>query len=159
MGSRTLLQLISTGLLIFLAGGAQAEFCEDLEEILTSANDGFKAVRGDLISRHQDPLSDTRVLWQCTLALTGAKTCEVEWLRQAFTYNTYWHKQGEEGNTEAFEALIELLTGCGLMQKQASKSGRSLLYESDAEPELEIVLAHNARRVRLSVTASGFPNP
>ena len=150
------------GLIVLLVGGARsapAEFCEDLEVILDSANGGFAGVRGELVSRHQDPLSDSRVVWQCSLALTGAKTCEVEWQRQAFSYNTFWHKPSEEANAEAFQALTELLSGCGLIQKDASKSGRSLWFVIENETNLDIVLAYNSRRVRLSFTTSGFPNP
>ena len=150
------------GVIVFLIGlssAGQADFCEDLEIILDSAQDGFGEVRGELISRHLDPLSDTRVIWQCTLALTGAKTCEVEWRRYSYSYNTFWHKQSEEANAEAFAALAELLDGCGLIRKQASKSGRSLWFVVEDETNLDIVLAHNDRRVRLSCTTSGFPNP
>jgi hypothetical protein len=150
------------GLIVLMIGVSsvgQADFCEDLEVILASAQDGFGEVRGDLISRHVDPLSDTRVVWQCTLALTGAETCEVEWRRQTYSYNTFWHKQSEEANAEAFAALEELLGGCGLTQKEASKSGRSLWFVSGDETNLDVILAHNDRRVRLSFTASGFPNP
>ena len=76
------------------------------KSIVDSARDGFTAVRGELVSRHVDPLSDTRVIWQCTLAaLTGAQTCEVEWRRQAYTYNTFWHKQGEEDQCRDFSRL------------------------------------------------------
>ena len=159
MRGRVLRILGLTSLLVSGAGIAWADFCKDLEVVLESARDGFSAVRGDLVSRHQDPLSDTRVIWQCTQALTGAQTCEVEWLRQAFTYNTFWHKQDEQTNAATFQALTELLVGCGLMQKQTSKSGRSALYGSEGQTDLDIVLAYNSRRVRLSVTASGFPNP
>ncbi len=146
-------------LLISGAGFAQADFCEDLEVLVASSSEGFSAVRGDLVSQHQDPLSDTRVVWQCTLALTGVHSCEVEWRQQAFTYNTFWHKQGVEANAGAFQAVTELLVGCGLRMKQTSKSGRSVLFESEAKPDLEVILAYNSRRVRLSLTASGFPNP
>lgn len=146
-------------LLLVGVGAARAEFCEDLSLIVDSAPDGFATVRGDLVSRHQDPLSDTRVVWQCTLALTGAQTCEVEWLRQAYTYNTFWHKHDEEANTEVFRAVSELLEGCGLAEKQTSKSGRSALYAIEDVENLEIILARNARRVRLSFTTLGFPNP
>ena len=145
-----------------LAGAAEtlkADFCEDLDVVLESAEDGFVAVRGELVSNHQDPLSDTRVVWQCTHILSGARTCEVEWLHQAFSYNTYWHKQDAETNTQAFEALEELLSGCGLESRQTSKSGRSRLYGVEGETNLDITLAYNKRRVRLSFTTSGFPNP
>lgn len=149
-------------LLLFLVGGptaARADFCEDLNVVLASAKDGFSAVRGELVSKHLDPLGDSRVVWQCTLALTGTKTCEVEWRLQAFTYNTYWHKQDEEANAETFEALTELLTGCGLAKKETSKSGRSIWYVIENEENLDAILAYTARRVRLSFTTAGFPNP
>lgn len=155
-GVRTLFLM---GLLVGGAGSAQADFCEDLEVILDSAEDGFAAVRGELVSRHQDALSDTRVIWQCTQALTGAHTCEVEWLRQAYTYNTFWHKQNEEANAEVFRALTELLGDCGLAQKEISKSGRSIWFVIEGETNLDIILAHNDKRVRLSFTTAGFPNP
>jgi hypothetical protein len=135
------------------------DFCEGLDAILESAETGFSAVRGDLISELQDPLGGTRVLWLCTQVLIGAKTCEVEWMRQAFSYNTYWHKQDERGNEEAFEALVELLNGCGLSAKEESKSGRSIWFVAEGQENLDVVLAYNARRVRLSMTTSGFPYP
>lgn len=150
------------GLIGVLLGGAvaaQADFCADLEVVLESAQDGFAAVRGELVSRHEDPLSDTRVLWQCAQALTGAHTCEVEWLRQTYSYSTFWHKQDEESNAEVFAALTDLLTDCGLSRKQTSKSGRSLWFVLEGESNLDVILAYNARRVRLSVSTSGFPNP
>jgi hypothetical protein len=147
------------GLLVGGAGPSQADFCEDLGVILDSAEDRFAAVRGELVSQIEDTLSNTRILWQCTLALTGANTCEVEWLRQAYTYNTYWHKPSAEANAETFQALEELLVGCGLAKKETSKSGRSLWFVVEDETNLEIILAHNAKRVRLSFTASGFLNP
>lgn len=138
---------------------ARAEFCEDLERVLDSAADGFSEVRGDLVSEQVDPLSNTRVVWQCTLALTGAQTCEVEWHRQAYSYNTFWHKQDEGANTATFAALTELLTGCGLSQKSSTRSGRSLWFVRAGDSNLDLVLAHNGRRVRLSITTSGFANP
>ena len=147
------------GLLVGGSAAAQADFCDDLRVIIDAAEDGFTAVRGELVSRHVDPLSDTRVLWPCTVALTGARTCEVEWSRQAYTYNTFWHKKDEEANAEAFAALQELLEGCGLARKATSKSGRSLWLVIEGEDNLDVILAYNARRVRLSFTTSGFPNP
>jgi len=150
------------GLFVLLCGGARiapADFCENVEAIVESAKEGFVGVRGELVSQHQDPLGNTRAIWQCTLALTGAQTCEVEWQRQAFTYNTFWHKQSEEANSEAFQALTELLSGCGLTRKATSKSGRRLLFVLEDETNLDVTLARNARRVRLSITTSGFPNP
>jgi hypothetical protein len=142
-----------------LPGVVQADFCADLDSVLESAASGFAAVKGELISDHQDALSDTRVVWQCTLALTGANTCEVEWFRQAFTYNTFWHKQTEEANAASFEALRELLLGCGLSEKETTKSGRSIWFVIEDRENLDVILTLNARRVRLSLTTSGFPNP
>ena len=146
-------------LLATLAIAASADFCEDLQKVVDSSRQGFAEVRGELVSDLVDPLSDRRVVWQCNSAFAGAKTCEVEWHRQAHAYNTFWHKQDEEANTATYEALVELLEGCGLSRKQTSRSGRSLWLISADNADLEIVLARNTRRVRLSFTVAGTLNP
>ncbi len=151
--------LFLSGLLVGSLAVAQTEFCDDLQTILATADDGFTAVRGELITQHLDVLSDQRVLWECTHTLSGVRTCEVEWFRQAFTYNTYWHRQGEEGNADVFEALTELITGCGLVRKASSRSGRSHWFVIEDHPGIDITVAYNSRRVRFSCAASGFPNP
>lgn len=144
---------------LLTASSGRAEFCEDFDTILEAAAQGFAEVKGDLVTQHQDALSDTRVIWECTLALTGAKTCEVEWFRQAFTYNTYWHKETPEANQASFEALEELLVACALTEKKRTSSGRSIWYFREGLENLDVILAYNNRRVRLSLTTSGFPNP
>lgn len=148
-----------TALALLSASMVGAEFCEDLEKVAASSADGFEDVRGDLVSDIVGPLSDTRVVWQCTLAFAGVRTCEVVWHQQAFTFNTFWHKTDEPTNDATFAALSELLEGCGLRRQQVSRSGRSQSFVHHEIDNLEIVLARNTRRVRLSLTAAGFPNP
>jgi hypothetical protein len=136
-----------------------ADFCQDLERVLESSQEGFAAVRGDLVSDLVDPLSSRRIVWQCTQVFSGAKTCEVVWHRQTYTYSSFWHKVDETANVATFDALSELLTGCGLDRQESSKTGRSQWFTAQGQAGLEIVLARNARRVRLSFTAEGYPGP
>ena len=159
MNSARVIVLVLVGLVILGSGSAHSDFCGDLATIRQSAVDGFSGARGELVSRHVDPLSDTRVVWQCALVLTGVRTCEVAWQKQAYTYNTFWHKKDEQANAETFEALQVLLDGCGLIRKGRSRSGRSIWWIVEGEDNLDITLAYNARRVRLSLSTVGFPNP
>jgi len=156
--SRTLVQCLFA-LLLVGAVPARAEFCEDLSVILDSGKEGFAAIRGELITRHEDPVSDMRMVWQCQKMLPGANTCEIDWFRQAYNYTAFWHRASLEAHAQAFAALDELLGGCGLTKKQTSKTGRSIWFKAEEAVDLDVVLAYNVNRVRLTFTASGFPNP
>lgn len=137
----------------------EPEICEDFTAIIQSSADGFEALRGEQITRHEDPVGDTRVLWQCTRMLPGANACEIEWSRQTFTYQAFWHRQNLDAHAEVFEALEELLGVCGVQPRKRSDSGKSLWLRVDDTTDLDVVLAYNINRVRLSFARIGFQNP
>lgn len=155
-------KIIAFGLTLLITMGidsARADFCEDFELIVATAEDGFAEFRGELVTSHVDPVSDTRVVWECLLGLPGADRCEVEWLRQTYTYNQMWLRPTLEAHAEVFSAIRELLAGCSAMERQVSKSGRSVWLVLDGQERLDIVLAYNSNRVRLSLSVVGFQNP
>ena len=137
----------------------RAEFCQDLERIVAAAGDGFAELREELITNHVDPVSDTRVVWRCLPALPGANRCEVEWLRSTYTYQLLWLRATLEAHAETYAAVKALLVGCGVSEKQVSKSGKSTWFVLESRDDLDIVLAYNLNRVRLSISVVGFPNP
>lgn len=147
--------------LLFLQqpGTLRADFCEDLDLVVASAGEGFRQVRGELVTGHVDPLSDTRVLWECGSGLPGVDRCHVEWQRQTFTYGVQWLGPNLEALEQEFEAVKELLAACGATEKQPSSSGKSIWYVIEGHEDLDIVLAYNSNRVRLSVSAIGYFNP
>ncbi len=138
---------------------SRADFCEDLGQVVASADEGFRQVRGELVTGHSDPLSDTRVLWECRSGLPGADRCQVEWQRQTFTYRAMWFGPDLEALQRKYEAVRELLAACGVTERQSSKTGKSLWYVIAGQDEIDIVLAFNSNRVRLSVSAIGYFNP
>ena len=153
---------VAFALMLMLAVGVsptKADFCEDFELVVATAEEGFAEVRGDLILSHIDPISDMRVVWQCLKGLPGADRCEIEWLRQTYTYQVLWLGPNLEAQAEAFAAVRELLAGCGATEKQISKSGQSIWLVLDGQEDMDIILAYNSNRVRLSFSVIGFPNP
>ena len=128
-------------------------------DITDAAPVGFRDLRGEQISSHVDPVSDLRVVWQCLQGLLGANRCEVEWSRQTYTYQVLWLEANLEEHEKVFEAVEELVTGCGATVKKASKSGQSIWLTVEGQKDLDIVLTYNANRVRLSFSVIGFPNP
>ena len=155
-------KIVALGLIFLIATSidpAKADFCEDFELIVATAADGFAEFRGELVTSHVDPVSDTRVVWECLQGLPGADRCEVEWLRQTYTYTLLWLRLDLETHKEVFAAVRELLAGCNAMEKQVSKSGKSVWLVLDGQESLDIVLAYNSNRVRLSLSVVGFQNP
>ena len=80
-------------------------------------------------------------------------------------YGTLWlmHRSdaqdAQDAQEETFNAVRALLQGCGAVEKGSSKSGKSLWYRVGNRESLDIVLAYNINRVRLSISVVGFPNP
>lgn len=153
------LKVCSILLITLNAGPAKANFCEEFDRIVATAGKGFTEFRGELVTSHVDPVSDTRVVWECLQSLPGADRCEVEWLRQSYTYTLHWLRPDLEAHEEAFAAVRELLAGCGAFEKQVSKSGKSIWLVIDGQENLDIVLTYNSNRVRLSLSVVGFQNP
>ena len=147
------------GLLAVGVGRIEADFCEDFGHISAAASAGFRDLRGEQISSHIDPVNDLRVVWQCLQGLPGADRCEIEWLRQTYTYQVLWLAANLEEHERVFEAVEELVIGCGAMVKKASKSGQSIWFIVEGQEDLDIVLAYNTNRVRISISVIGFPNP
>ena len=147
------------GLLAIGVGQVRADFCEYFGRISEAAPEGFRDLRGEQISNHIDPISDSRVVWECLQGLPGADRCEVEWRRQTYTYQVLWLGAELEVHEEIFEAVKELVAGCGATEKRISKSGQSIWFIVESQNDLDIVLAYNANRVRLSFSVIGFPNP
>lgn len=155
-------KIVAVGLILLIAMGvdpAKADFCEEFELIVATAEDGFAEFRGELVTSHVDPVSDTRVVWECLQGLPGADRCEVEWLRQTYTYTVLWLRPDLETHKEVFAVVRELLAGCGATERQVSKSGKSIWLVVDEQEHLDIVLAYNSNRVRLSLSVVGFQNP
>lgn len=155
-------KILAVGSIVLIAmsaGPAKAEFCEEFNGIVATAGEGFAEFRGELVTGHVDPVSDTRVVWECLRALPGADRCEVEWLRQTYSYTLHWLRPDLEGHQEAFSAVRELLAGCGATERQVSKSGKSIWLVVDGQENLDVVLTYNSNRVRLSLSAVGFQNP
>lgn len=154
--------ILALGLVGFLAVGVgqiEADFCEDFGNVSAAASAGFEDLRGEQISNHIDPVNDLRVVWQCLEGLPGANRCEIEWLRQTYTYQVLWLEANLEEHEKVFEAVEELVIGCGAKVKKASKSGQSIWFIVEGQEDLDIVLAYNTNRVRLSFSVIGFPNP
>ena len=147
------------GLLVVGVGQVGADFCKDFGHISAAASVGFRDLRGEQISSHIDPVNDLRVVWHCLQGLPGANRCEIEWLRQTYTYQVLWLEANLEEHEKVFEAVEELLIGCGAKVKKASKSGQSIWFIVEGQEDLDIVLAYNTNRVRLSFSVIGFPNP
>ena len=135
------------------------EICADFTAIVEGSAREFEGVRGELISQHLDPLSDTRVVWRCSRVPTGANSCEVEWTDQTLSYHAYWNRESPEETQRVFEALAELLTACGFEMRQSSKSGKSLWIVQPGDSDLDITLAHSNHRTRLTFSRLGVPAP
>jgi len=162
MGIFFRVKIVALGLILLIAMGidpAKADFCEEFDGIVATAGEGFTKFRGELVTSHVDPVSDTRVVWECTQGLPGADRCEVDWLRQTYTYTVLWLRPDLEANKEAFAAVRELLAGCGATERKVSKSGKSIWLVVAGKERLDIVLAYNSNRVRLSLSVVGFQNP
>ena len=138
---------------------AKPEICKDFSEIVAASAHEFEGFRGELISQHVDPLSDTRVVWRCIRVLTGANACEVDWTDQTLSYQAFWNRQSAEQSEQVFGALTELLTSCGFELREISKTNRSLWLIRPGEPDLDITLAHNNHRTRLTFARLGVPAP
>lgn len=155
-------KILAVGSIVLIAmstGPAKADFCEEFNGIVATAEEGFAEFRGELVTSHIDPVSDTRVVWECLQALPGADRCEVEWLRQTYSYTLHWLRPGLEAHQEVFAAVRELLAGCGASERQVSKSGKSIWLVVDGQENLDVVLTYNSNRVRLSLSVIGFQNP
>jgi hypothetical protein len=146
---------------LFVMSGtpSRAEFCEDFSTIVAAAPEGFSQIRGERLSSRVDTTSDTRTVWQCSQGLPGVDRCEIEWLHQTFTYTVHWLRPTLEAHAEVFAAVRELLASCGAREKKVSSSGKSVWLVLEGREALDIVLAYNSSRVRLSLSAIGFPNP
>jgi hypothetical protein len=153
---------LALGLMAMFALGAtpsRAEFCEDFDTIVAAAPEGFGEVRGERLSSQVDTTSDTRTVWQCSQGLPGVDRCEVEWSHQTYTYTVHWLRPTVEAHAEVFTAVRELLASCGAQEKKVSSSGKSVWLVLEGREALDIVLAYNSSRVRLGLSAIGFPNP
>jgi hypothetical protein len=157
-----LAQSLAIGLMALLVVGvtaSRAEFCEDFDAIVAAAPKGFSQVRGERLSSQVDTTSDTRTVWQCSQGLPGVDRCEVEWMHQTYSYTVHWLRPTGEAHAEVFTAVRELLASCGAQEKETSRSEKSVWLVLEERDTLDIVLTYNSSRVRLSVSAIGFPNP